>query len=99
MVNTKVSFLQACKLKNLLNLKENIKTICILADGNKQKLLIFESLTDTLNFRTVCYYLTNLINNPSSLKLPGTAGILLQQRINGKLTIGKVNLYFCSFGY
>jgi hypothetical protein len=24
---------------------------------------------------------------------------LLQQRINGKLTIGKVNLYFCSFGY
>jgi len=29
----------------------------------------FESLTDTLNFRTVCYYLTNLINDLSSLKL------------------------------
>ena len=71
MVNTKVSFLQARKLKKWLNLKENIKTICILADEklceNKQKLLIFESLTDTLNFRTVCYYLTNLINNPPSL--------------------------------
>ena len=26
-------------------------------------------MTDTLNFRTLCYYLTNLINNPSSLKL------------------------------
>jgi hypothetical protein len=37
--------------------------------GNKQKLLIFESLTDTLNFRTVCYYLTNLINDPSSLSM------------------------------
>jgi hypothetical protein len=37
--------------------------------GNKQQLLIFESLTDTLNFRTVSYFLTNLINDPSSLKL------------------------------
>ena len=26
-------------------------------------------MTDTLNFRTVCYFLTNLINDPSSLKL------------------------------
>jgi hypothetical protein len=31
--------------------------------------LIFESLTDTLNFRTIGYFLTNLINDPSSLKL------------------------------
>jgi hypothetical protein len=72
MINKKKSFLQARKLKKWLNLKENNKTICILADenlcGNKQ-FLIFESLTDTLNFRTVCYYLTNLINDPSSLKL------------------------------
>jgi hypothetical protein len=56
MINKKLSFLQARKFKKWLNLKENIKTICILADeklcGNKQKLLIFESLTDTLNFRT-----------------------------------------------
>jgi transposase len=29
---------------------------------------IFESLTDTLNFRTISYFLTNLINDPSSLK-------------------------------
>jgi hypothetical protein len=29
----------------------------------------FESLTDTLNFRTIGYFLTNLINDPSSLKL------------------------------
>jgi hypothetical protein len=26
-------------------------------------------LTDTLNFRTIGYFLTNLINDPSSLKL------------------------------
>jgi hypothetical protein len=32
-------------------------------------LLIFESLTDTLNCRTIGYFLTNLINDPSSLKL------------------------------
>jgi hypothetical protein len=32
-------------------------------------LMGIESLTDTLNFRTVGYFLTNLINDPSSLKL------------------------------
>ena len=33
------------------------------------EVLTTESLTDTLNFRTVGYFLTNLINDPSSLKL------------------------------
>jgi len=28
--------------------------------GNQQKLLIIESLMEILNFRVVCYYLTNL---------------------------------------
>jgi hypothetical protein len=40
MLNKKLLFLQARKLKKWLNLKENNKTICILADekhsGNKQ---------------------------------------------------------------
>jgi hypothetical protein len=40
MINKKLSFLQIRKFKKLLNLKENNKTICILADkklcGNKQ---------------------------------------------------------------
>ena len=36
---------------------------------NTSWLVIFESLTDTLNCRTACYYMPNLINNPSSLKL------------------------------
>jgi hypothetical protein len=39
-INKKLSFLQARKFKKSLNLKENCKTICILADeklcGNKQ---------------------------------------------------------------
>jgi len=40
MINKKLSFLQARMYKKWLNLKENNKTICILADeklcGNKQ---------------------------------------------------------------
>jgi len=32
MINKKISFLQARKLKKWLNLKENNKTICILVD-------------------------------------------------------------------
>jgi hypothetical protein len=65
--------LHACKNDTFVFTMGTSSLICILADeklcGNKQKLLIFESLTDTLNFRTVCYYLINLINDPSSLKL------------------------------
>jgi hypothetical protein len=34
-------------------------------------------LTDTLNFRTISYFLTNLINDPSSLKLQSPAQINL----------------------
>jgi hypothetical protein len=33
MINKKLSFLQAHKFKKWLNLRENNKTICILADG------------------------------------------------------------------
>jgi hypothetical protein len=38
-------------------------------------------LTDTLKFRTVGYYLTNLINNPSSLKLQSGYGFLFRSEI------------------
>ena len=45
-----------------------ISKTCLKSLQNKN-ILIFESLTDTLNFRTIGYFLTNLINDPSSLKL------------------------------
>jgi hypothetical protein len=37
-------------------------------------------LTDTLNFRTVCYFLANLINDPSSLKLQSKYHQILDMR-------------------
>ena len=73
MINKKISFLQARKFKKWLNLKENNKTICILADEKlaevNNNMLMIELLTEATHFRVISNYLRNLRSNPSSLKM------------------------------
>ena len=73
MINKKISFLQARKLKKWLNLKENNKTICILADEKlaevNNNMLIIELLTEATHFCVISNYLRNLRSNPFSLNM------------------------------